>query len=77
MHVAIPLETGTFTQIGTIPFEKSTSPVGVPAPGATGATVAVMVTVSPNDEGLSDGVTVVVVDDWFTPWVSVGEVEAP
>jgi hypothetical protein len=39
--------------------------------------VAVIVTVSPKDDGLSEDVTVVVVAAWFTPWVSVGEVDAP
>jgi hypothetical protein len=75
VHVATPAVRGTFTQIGTIPFEKSTKPVGVPSPGATAPTVALTVTGSPKDEGLSEDVTIVVVDDWFTPWVMVGEVE--
>ncbi|MEE4417851.1 MULTISPECIES: hypothetical protein [Streptomyces] len=45
---------------------KVTVPVGVPAPGATGATVAVMDTVCPNVDGSGDEVTVVVVDALFT-----------
>src|SRR5947199_387231 len=37
-----------------------TVPVGVPAPGATAATVAVKVTAWPDADGLADEVTVVV-----------------
>ncbi|MFE7546367.1 hypothetical protein [Streptomyces platensis] len=48
-----------------------TVPVGVPAPGATGATVAVNVTDWPTTDGSGDDVTTVVVDAWFTVWVSV------
>nr|WP_234326710.1 hypothetical protein [Streptomyces sp. NRRL S-337] len=39
-----------------------TVPVGVPPPGATGATWAVRVTVWPKSEGSGDEVTVVVVE---------------
>ena len=39
-----------------------TVPVGVPAPGATGATVAVKVTDWPDLEGLVDEITLVVVE---------------
>ncbi|GAO05924.1 hypothetical protein TPA0598_01_02940 [Streptomyces lydicamycinicus] len=39
-----------------------TVPVGVPAPGATGETVAVNVTGAPTTDGSGDEVTVVVVD---------------
>src|SRR5690349_4101253 len=45
-----------------------TCPVGVPAPGATGPTVAVKLTGWPNGEGLVDEVTVVVVPAGFTVW---------
>ncbi len=41
---------------------KVTVPVGVPAPGATGVTVAVNVTDSPTTDGSGEEVTVVVVD---------------
>ena len=41
---------------------KVTVPVGVPAPGETGATVAVMETGCPNVDGSGEEVTVVVVD---------------
>ncbi|GAA5610958.1 hypothetical protein Spla01_02105 [Streptomyces platensis] len=50
---------------------KVTVPVGVPAPGATGATVAVKVTGWPTADGSGAEVTVVVVDALLTVWVSV------
>ncbi|MGW8969766.1 hypothetical protein [Streptomyces platensis] len=50
---------------------KVTVPVGVPAPGATGATVAVNVTDWPTTDGSGEDVTVVVVAAWPTVWVSV------
>jgi hypothetical protein len=53
---------------------KVTVPVGVPAPGATVATVAVKATAWPDDDGFTEDVTVVVVDAWFTTWLSVEEV---
>ncbi|GAO05930.1 hypothetical protein TPA0598_01_03000 [Streptomyces lydicamycinicus] len=48
-----------------------TVPVGVPAPGATGATVAVKVTGSPTTDGSGDEETVVVVSARVTVCVSV------
>jgi hypothetical protein len=45
---------------------KITLPVGVPAPGATGATVALKVTVWVSVGLLGAGETVVVVDAWLT-----------
>ena len=42
-----------------VTFLKVTETVGVPAPGATGATVTLKVTVWPNIDGLSDEVMVV------------------
>jgi len=45
--------------IGLPPSRKVTVPVGVPAPGATGETVAVNVTDWPKIEGFTDEVTVV------------------
>jgi hypothetical protein len=50
---------------------KVTVPVGVPAPGATGATIAVKVTFCPFAEGFCDEVTLVVVLALFTIWVVV------
>ena len=44
---------------------KTTLPVGVPAPGATGATAAVTVTGWPKTEGLADEDSAVVVEAWF------------
>ena len=45
-----------------------TVPAGVPAPGATAATVAVKVTFCPNTDGVPDDVTPVVVFALFTVW---------
>jgi hypothetical protein len=57
------------------PSKKLTVPVGVPAPGATTAIVAVSVLAWPKTDGSGLEVSVVVVDAWFTVWVSTGEVE--
>jgi len=46
----------------------------VPAPGATGLTVAVNVTDWPDTDGLADEVSAVVVSDLFTVCVSAAEV---
>jgi hypothetical protein len=51
-----------------------TVPVGLPAPGATGATVAVNLTDCPDADGFCDDVTVVVVLAWFTTCDSAVEV---
>src|SRR5437773_1390824 len=48
---------------------KRTFPVGAPAPGATGLTVAVNVTDWPNTEGLAEEITAVAVSALFTVWV--------
>src|SRR2546422_3248408 len=48
------------------PSLKVTVPLGVPAPGATGLTVAVKITDWPNTEGLAEEVTVVVVSALLT-----------
>src|SRR5262249_57923936 len=45
--------------MGEPPSRKVTVPVGVPVPGATGATVALKVTRWPKTEGLAEEVTVV------------------
>jgi len=47
-----------------------TVPDGLPAPGATTATVAVKVTLCPNVDGFRDEATVVVVLALLTVWVS-------
>ena len=44
-----------------VPSVKVTRPVGVPAPGATGTTVAVRVTACPSTEGFGEVSSVVVV----------------
>jgi len=56
------------------PSLNVTLPVGVPAPGATAATVAVKVTDWPNTDGWAEEVTPVVVAAWFTVWVTADEV---
>ena len=48
------------------PLKNSTVPVGVPAPGPTGATVAVKVTDWPKTEDVGAVVRVVVVLAWAT-----------
>jgi hypothetical protein len=48
--------------------------VGVPAPGATGVTVAVKVTACPDPEGLSEDATAVEVEALFTVWVNGDDV---
>ncbi|GAO05922.1 hypothetical protein TPA0598_01_02920 [Streptomyces lydicamycinicus] len=58
-------------KVGPPEMTKVTVPVGVPAPGATGATVAVKVTGCPTTDGSGDEVTVVVVSAGSTVWVSV------
>ena len=57
----------------TAPSVKVTVPVGVPAPGATAATVAVKVTTWPKTEGLAVELTVVVLESLLTTW---GEAES-
>ncbi len=52
--------------MSTLSDWNSTVPVGVPAPGATGATVAVNVTGVPNADGFALEPTAVVVDAWDT-----------
>ena len=55
------------------PSVKVTVPVGVPAPGATAATVAVKVTVWPNTDAFGAELTVVLLEASLTTW---GEVES-
>src|SRR4051794_556952 len=50
----------------TLSTMNVTVPLGLPAPGATGATVAVNVTGSPRPTVAADSDTVVVVLAWFT-----------
>jgi hypothetical protein len=53
---------------------KVTVPFTVPAPGATGVTVAVSVTAWPDTEGFAEEVNVVCVAIRLTTWVTIGEV---
>ncbi|MGR3937096.1 hypothetical protein [Streptomyces sp. BRA346] len=53
------------------PKVKVTVPVGLPAPGAMEATVAVMVVDWPTTVGSGEEVTAVVVAALLTVWVSV------
>jgi hypothetical protein len=55
--------------ITVAPSRKLTVPVGVPAPGATTATVAVKVADCPNTDGLTEDVRVVVVSALLTTWL--------
>jgi len=55
-----------------VPSKKETVPVGVPAPGALGVTVAVKVTDWPKTEGLVADVTDALVASWLTVWVRAG-----
>ena len=50
-----------------------TVPPGIPAPGATAATVAVTVTDCPKTDGLAEDATVVVVAAAFAAWLSGAE----
>jgi hypothetical protein len=57
-----------------VPLKNWTVPVGVPAPGATAATVAVSVTGWPNTGVVVEGINVVLVVDWATVTVTAVEV---
>ena len=65
-NVAVPVPSSVPLPIFVAPSMKSTVPVGVPAPGETGATVAVNVTDWPKTLGLVSEVSAVVVSAWFT-----------
>jgi hypothetical protein len=65
--VAMPLTFNVPVPSEVVPFRKKvTVPVGAPAPGLTGATVAVSVTLWPKTGVLGEKVTVVVVDACIT-----------
>ena len=54
-----------------LPLSKNwTDPVAVPAPGETGATVAVKVTDCPKSEGFTEDVNAVVVLALLTTWLT-------
>jgi hypothetical protein len=68
VNVAFPDVMGTVAARVTAPSVKVTLPVGVPAPGATAATVAVKVTTWPKTDGLTVELSVVLEDALFTTW---------
>src|SRR6266516_4835510 len=70
LYVAVPELSATGVW-GVPSIVNVTVPLGVPAPGATAATVAVNVTDWPETEGLTDEVTVVVVSALLTVWISL------
>jgi hypothetical protein len=78
LHVAVvPPATACALQlpIVTPSLRKFTVPVGVPAPGAVTATVAVNVTDCPNTLGFGAEPAVVVVAALLTVWLYAGDVE--
>ena len=70
---AVPRESGSVPS-KVLPFKNSIVPVGVPAPGLTGATLAVNVTLWPTTGEGVEGVSVVVLDAIATVTVTAGEV---
>src|SRR5438094_272503 len=72
--VALPLDKVTALPKFTPLVWNWTVPVRVPAPGATGLTVAVKVTDWPNTDGLVEEVSVVVVPAWPIVWARAEEV---
>ena len=73
VKVAWPLAMVTLAARVVAPSVKVTVPLGVPAPGATAATVAVKVTAWPNTDGLGVELTVVLLEALLTTW---GEAES-
>ena len=71
LNVAVPPLSVPVTIVVT-PSLNVTLPVGVPAPGATDATVAVNVTDCPKLDGFRLDVSVVAVFALFTNWISAG-----
>src|SRR5437867_2951274 len=72
-NVAVPLVSVAVPSV-LLPSRKVRVPVGVPAPGATAATVAVKVTDWPRPDGLSEEVTAVVLLAWLIVCVKVADV---
>ena len=75
MKVAMPALSVPVPSV-VAPSLKVTVPVGVPAPGAVAATVAVKVTACPNTDGLAEEESAVVVLAMFTVCVSAEDVLA-
>jgi hypothetical protein len=73
LNVAVPPLSVPVPKVA-VPSLNVTVPVGVPAPGDTGATVAVNVTGWPKTEGLAEEVTLVVVAAWLIVWLKAPEV---
>jgi hypothetical protein len=69
LNVAVPTPPSVPIPRVVVPSLKVTVPVGVPAPGDTGATVAVSVTDWPETPGFAEEVTLEVVAAWLTVWV--------
>jgi hypothetical protein len=65
VNVALPPESVAVPNV-VAPSKNVTVPVGVPAPGATGLTVAMNPTDWPNTDGFTVDVTVVETDALFT-----------
>jgi hypothetical protein len=74
VNVAVSPLLSVLVPNATFPSENVTLPVAVPAPGATGATVAVSVTDWPKFEGLGATFNAVVVEAWNTVSVPLLEV---
>src|SRR6516165_5877878 len=76
VNVAVPSRPTAAVPSTTLPSLNVTVPVGVPAPGATAATVAVKVTAWPVTAGLTDDPRVSVVAAGLTVTVAAAEVLA-
>ena len=74
VNVAVPPAPTATVPRTTLPSMKVTVPVGVPAPGATAATVAVKVTAWPVTAGLTDDVRATVVVARLTVSATAAEV---
>ena len=71
MKVALPPLRNAVPSVVVPSVNVTDAPPGVPAPGATTATVAVMVTIWPKTDGLGADVRVVVVPALPMVWLSV------
>ena len=70
VKVAVPVPSRATVVVPPVLKVKVTVPVGMPAPGSTGATTAEMVICWPWTDGFGAEVTVVVVVAGVTVWVS-------
>ena len=80
----VPTESEDVTTVATPPLKKAapivvtpsrkvTDPFGIPLPGGTAEVVAVKVTCWPDPEGLRLTAIAVLLDAWFTVWLTPGE----